>query len=57
MTTEEIDERDSGVMPLSEYYLWKTLIVTGVITQQQAVDNLPDELIKAYQARNRLENP
>ena len=57
MTTTEIDARDADAMPLSEYYLWKTLIATGVITQQQAVNNLPAELIDAYQARDRLENP
>ena len=57
MTQAEIDTRDADAMPLSEYYLWKTLIVTGVITQQQAVNNLPAELIDAYQARDRLENP
>ena len=57
MTSEEIDTRDASPMPLSEYYLWKTLIATGVITQQQAVDRLPTELINAYQARDRLENP
>ena len=57
MTAVEIDTRDASPMPLSEYYLWKTLIATGIITQQQAVNNLPTELINAYQARDRLENP
>jgi len=57
MTAEEIDERDSGIMSVSDYYLWKTLLATGVITLQQAQNNLPAELIQAYQARNRLENP
>ena len=57
MTQAEIDTRDASPMTLSEYYLWKTLITTGVITQQQAVNNLPAELIDAYQARDRLENP
>ena len=57
MTAAEIDTRDASPMPLSEYYLWKTLITTEVITQQQAVNNLPAELIDAYQARDRLENP
>ena len=57
MTTAEIDARDAEAMPLSEYYLWKVLLTTGVITQQQAVNNLPAELINAYQARDRLENP
>jgi len=57
MTVSEIDTRTAGPMPLSEYHLWKALIVTGVITQQQAVQNLPQELIDAYLARDRLENP
>ena len=57
MTATEIDVRQAGPMPLSEYYLWRALIVTGVITQQQAQANLPQELIDAYQARDRLENP
>ena len=57
LTTEEIDQNLANPMPLSEYYLWRALIVTGVITQQQAQNNLPQELIDAYQARDRLENP
>jgi len=57
MTQEEIDQRDSRPMPLSEYYLWKALIVKGVITQQEAVNALPQELIDAYLARDRLINP
>ena len=57
MTATEIDVRQAGPMPISEYYLWKALIVTGVITQQQAAANLPQELIDAYLARDRIENP
>ena len=57
MTPAELDAREAEAMPLSEYYLWKTLIVTGVITQQQAANNLPPELIDAYLARDRIENP
>ena len=57
MTAEEIDQNIASPMPLSEYYLWKALIVTGVITQQQAAANLPQELIDAYLARDRLINP
>ncbi len=57
LTTEELDQRIANAMSLSDYYLWRTLIVTGVITQQQAANNLPAELIDAYQARDRLENP
>jgi len=54
MTATELDRREAGPMPLNTYYLWKALIVTGVITQQQAVNNLPQELIDAYLARKRL---
>jgi len=57
MTATEIDARDSGPMPLSEYYLWKALIVKGVITQQEAASALPQELIDAYLARDRIINP
>jgi len=57
LTAEELDQREAGAMPLSEYYLWWTLIETGLITQQQAANHLPQELIDAYQARDRLENP
>ncbi len=57
LTTDETDERDASPMPLSEYYLWRALIATGTITQQQAATYLPQELIDAYQARDRLENP
>jgi hypothetical protein len=57
MTAIELDNRASSPMPLSEYYLWKALLATGVITQQQAATYLPQELIDAYQARDRLENP
>ena len=57
MTVAEIDIREAGPMPLSEYFLWKTMIVVGVITQQQAVNNLPQELIDAYLARDRILNP
>lgn len=54
MTSTEIDERDASAMKITDYYLWKTLLKTSVITQQQAVDNLPADLIDAYQARKRL---
>ena len=57
MTATEIDERIASPMSITDYYLWKVLLVTGTITQQQAVDRLPQELIDAYQARDRLENP
>ena len=57
MTQEEIDQNIASPMPLSEYYLWKALIVKGVITQQEAVNALPQELIDAYLARDRLVNP
>ena len=57
LTTEELDQREAGAMPLSEYYLWKALLLKGVITQQEAANALPQELINAYLARDRLENP
>ena len=57
LTADELDTQIATPMPLGEYYLWKALITSGVITQQQAQNNLPQELIDAYQARNRLENP
>ena len=57
MTAAEIDSRDAVPMNIDIYRLWKVLLVTGVITQQQAVDRLPAEMIDAYQARDRLENP
>jgi len=57
LTAEEIDQRAASPMPLSEYYLWKALIVKGVITQQEAANALPQDLIDAYLARDRLENP
>lgn len=56
LTTAELDAREASAMPISDYYIWKTLLVTGVITQQQAANNLPAELIDAYQARDRIEN-
>jgi len=57
MTATELDIKEAGPMPLSEYYLWKALIVKGVITQQEAANALPQELIDAYLARDRIENP
>jgi len=57
MTATEIDQRIASPMSITDYYLWKVLLVTGTITQQQAADRLPQELIDAYQARDRLENP
>lgn len=54
MTATEIDNRIASPMSMTNYYLWKALLVTGVLTNQQAVDNLPSEMIDAYQARKRL---
>ena len=54
LTTTELDENEARAMPLSEYYLWKALLVKGVITQQEAATALPQELIDAYLARKRL---
>ncbi len=57
LTAEEIDGRMASPMPLNAYYLWKALHATGTITIQQIQANLPQELVDAYQARDRLENP
>ena len=57
LTATEIDMGIASPMPISEYYLWKALIVKGVITQQEAANALPQELIDAYLARDRLVNP
>ena len=54
MTATEIDNRIASPMSVTNYYIWKVLIATGTITIQQAQDNLPQELIDAYQARKRL---
>jgi len=54
MTATEIDERDSGAMDITDYYLWKVLLVTGVLTQQQAVNRLPADMVDAFQSRERL---
>ena len=55
LTAEEIDQNTARPMPLNTYYLWKALLVKGAITQQEAANALPQELIDAYQARDRLE--
>ena len=57
LTATELDQRIANPMSITDYYLWKALLVTGTITQQQAVAGLPAEMIDAYQARARLENP
>ena len=54
MTETEVDQRIANPMSVTDYYIWRVLIKTGVITQQQAVDNLPADLIDAYLARKRL---
>jgi len=54
MTATEIDEEIANPMSITDYYLWKALLVTGTITQAQAVASLPSEMIDAYQARKRL---
>lgn len=55
LTTDEIDAKTASPMPLSEYYLWKALIIKGVITTAEAAAALPQELIDAYLARDRIE--
>ncbi|MHA2069770.1 MAG: hypothetical protein ACXABY_35855 [Candidatus Thorarchaeota archaeon] len=54
LTGIEIDQRIASPMEITDYYLWKALIKTGTITQQQASDNLPQQMIDAYLARKRL---
>ena len=54
MTETEIDQRIANPMSVTDYYIWKALLVTGVLTTAQAVANLPPEMIDAYQARKRL---
>jgi hypothetical protein len=54
LTTEEINNKIASPMSVTNYYIWKALIATGTITIQQAQDNLPQELIDAYQARKTL---
>lgn len=54
LSATEIDEKTAGPMGLSDYYIWKTLIKTGVITQAQAQTHLPKMLLDAYVARKKL---
>jgi len=54
LTAQEINEREAGAMPLSEYYLWKVLRLKNVVTTQELQDNLPEELKDAYLARKAL---
>ena len=54
MTETEIDQRIANPMSVTDYYIWKALLVTGVLTTAQAIANLPAEMIDAYQARKRL---
>lgn len=60
LTTAEIDSRDAEPMPRSEYFLWSALVAGGVFTGAQIAAflqaNAP-ELVEAYQARDRIENP
>lgn len=57
MTAQEIDERNARAMNLDVYWLWKALLLKNVITAQEAAATLPQEMIDAYQARDRLETP
>lgn len=58
MTQEEIDTRDA--MALSDYYQWRIILEVVGVTPQQLQANMSaesyQELIKAYQARERLED-
>jgi len=55
LTTNEIDNHAASAMEVGQYYLWKALLAKGVITQAEAVSALPQEVIDAYLARQRLE--
>ena len=54
MTATEIAEREAEAMPLSEYYLWKVLVLKGVVTGAELSANLSVELKDAYLARKAL---
>jgi hypothetical protein len=60
MTNTEIDTRDAEPMSVSDYLQWKAIIQFTSATQEQIVTYLQanaPELVAAYQARDRLENP
>jgi hypothetical protein len=57
LTTTEIDQNTAAIMSRDIYAIWRVLFWKGVITQQEAATILPQEMIDAYQARDRLENP
>jgi hypothetical protein len=57
LTTTEIDQNTAAIMSHDIYALWRVLFWKGIITQQEAATILPQEMIDAYQARDRLENP
>ena len=55
LTATEIDQRTASPMSIEMYWVWKVFLDTGLITQAQAVERLPQEMIDAYLARKRLE--
>lgn len=55
LTSDEIDSPVARPMPISEYYLWKVLILKGVVTKAELADRLPQKLKDAYLARERLD--
>jgi len=60
MTAEEIDIRDAAVMPLIDYLQFNLMVAKGLVTKAEIATYLTakyPELIDAYQARDRLENP
>ena len=60
MTSEEIDIRDAAVMPLIDYLQFNLLVAKGVATPAEIVAYLTakyPEILAAYLARDRLENP
>ena len=60
MTAAEIDIRDANVMPLIDYLQFNLMVEKGVATPAEIVAYLTakyPEVLAAYQARDRLENP
>lgn len=62
MTTTEIDERTAGPMTIEDYLQFKILThpTYGIVTKAQLrtyLENNYPEVIDAFEARDRLENP
>ena len=57
LTQAEIDQRNATPMTINDYYQWKAIQIISGWTNQQLSDALPSDLVDAYVARSRLENP